>query len=242
MLRRISSHLFPFLRTSRSSSLFPTQASLCLRALELFSTDKICPVTGGIFCTDKPQFIAFVLGGPGSGKGTQCARIVETYGFTHLSAGDLLRNEIHSCSDNCAMILEIIKEGKIVPSEVTVKLIQKAISLGENNKFLIDGFPRTEDNRLAYEQIIGASPSLVLFFDCPEEVMVKRVLNRNEGRVDDNEETVKKRLKVFRELSLPVVDYYSKKGILHRINAMGTADEIFEQVRSIFSAYEPMLK
>lgn len=222
--------------------MFPTQASLCLRALELFSTDKICPVTGGIFCTDKPQFIAFVLGGPGSGKGTQCARIVETYGFTHLSAGDLLRNEIHSCSDNCAMILEIIKEGKIVPSEVTVKLIQKAISLGENNKFLIDGFPRTEDNRLAYEQIIGASPSLVLFFDCPEEVMVKRVLNRNEGRVDDNEETVKKRLKVFRELSLPVVDYYSKKGILHRINAMGTADEIFEQVRSIFSAYEPMLK
>uniref|UniRef100_A0A7C9CKU4 adenylate kinase n=1 Tax=Opuntia streptacantha TaxID=393608 RepID=A0A7C9CKU4_OPUST len=179
MLRRISSHLSPLLHNS-IGSLFPIQASHCLRALELFSTDKGCPVTGGIFCKDKPQFIAFVLGGPGSGKGTQCARIVDTYGFTHLSAGDLLRNEIQSCSKNGAMILEVIKEGKIVPSEVTVKLIQKAISLGENHKFLIDGFPRTEENRLAYERIIGAHPSLVLFFDCPEEVMVKRVLNRNE--------------------------------------------------------------
>uniref|UniRef100_A0A803MTV7 adenylate kinase n=1 Tax=Chenopodium quinoa TaxID=63459 RepID=A0A803MTV7_CHEQI len=116
-----------------------------------------------------------------------------------------------------SMILEIIKEGKIVPSEVTVKLIQKAISFpdNQNHKFLIDGFPRTEENRLAYEQIIGADPNIVLFFDFPEEVMVNRILNRKHGRVDDNDETVKTRLKVFKELSLPVVKYYSKKGILH---------------------------
>lgn len=194
------------------------------------------------FSKEKPPFITFVLGGPGSGKGTQCEKIVETYGFTHLSAGDLLRNEISSNTKNGSMILEIIKEGKIVPSEVTVKLIQKAINSRKNHKFLIDGFPRTEENRLAYEQIIGAGPNLVLFFDCPKEEMVKRVLNRNQGRIDDNEETVKKRLKVFKELSLPVIKYYSKKGILHTINAVGTEDEIFEQVRSIFSAYEPMIK
>ncbi|XP_056694191.1 probable UMP-CMP kinase 2 isoform X2 [Spinacia oleracea] len=181
-------------------------------------------------------------GGPGSGKGTQCEKIVETYGFTHLSAGDLLRHEISSKSENGSMILEIIKEGKIVPSEVTVKLILKSISSTDNHKFLIDGFPRTEENRVAYERIIGAEPNLVLFFDCPEEVMVKRILNRKQGRIDDNDETVKTRLKVFKELSLPVVKYYSKKGILHTINGDRTEDEISSQVREVLSAYEPIFR
>ncbi|CAO2839027.1 unnamed protein product [Amaranthus hypochondriacus] len=204
--------------------------------------DEYQHVQGDFLSKTKPQFIAFVLGGPGSGKGTQCTRIVDTYGLTHLSAGDLLRNEISSKTEHGSMILEIIKEGKIVPSEVTVKLIQKALSAKDNHKFLIDGFPRTEENRVAYERIVGAEPNLVLFFDCPEEVMVKRLLNRKQGRVDDNEETVKTRLKVFKELSLPVVNYYSGRGILHTIDAVGTEDEIFKQVRAVFSAYEPMIR
>ncbi|KAL9237072.1 hypothetical protein vseg_011661 [Gypsophila vaccaria] len=225
MLRRFSSRITPLIYSSKSSAFL-----------------NFNQVQRRSFSKEVSRFVAFVLGGPGSGKGTQCARIVETYGFTHLSAGDLLRNEITSSSENGDLILELIKEGKIVPSEVTVKLIQKAIMLGDNHKYLVDGFPRTEENRLAYERIIRSPPNLVLFFDCPEEEMVKRVLNRNEGRVDDNEDTLKKRLKVFRELSLPVVDYYSKKGILHKVNAVGTEDDIFDQVRAIFSVYEPMIK
>ncbi|KAL2920490.1 putative UMP-CMP kinase 2 [Bienertia sinuspersici] len=205
-------------------------------------TDATSPLQGGSSSKEKQRFKAFVLGGPGSGKGTQCAKIVETYGLTHLSAGDLLRNEISSNSENGSMILELIKVGKIVPSEVTVKLIQNAINSTNNHKFLIDGFPRTEENRLAYERIIGEDPNLVLFFDCPEEVMMDRILHRNEGRVDDNDETVKTRLKVFKELSLPVIHHYSEKGILHTINAVGTEDEIFKKVRAVFSAYEPMLR
>ncbi|KAJ6339316.1 hypothetical protein OIU77_007305 [Salix suchowensis] len=86
----------------------------------------------------------------------------------------------------------------------------------DSNKFLIDGFPRTEENRIAFEKFTGLEPNVVLFFDCPEEEMVKRVLNRNEGRVDDNIDTVKKRLKVFEILNLPVIDYYSKRGKLHK--------------------------
>ncbi|XP_047172592.1 UMP-CMP kinase-like [Vigna umbellata] len=85
---------------------------------------------------------------------------------------------------------------------------------------------------------IGAEPRFVLFFDCPEEEMVKRVLSRNEGRVDDNIDTMRNRLKVFEALNLPVIDYYAKKGKLYRINAVGTADEIFKQVRPVFEACE----
>ncbi|KAK6926365.1 hypothetical protein RJ641_008084 [Dillenia turbinata] len=177
-------------------------------------------------------------GGPGSGKGTQCAKIVETFGFTHLSAGELLRNEILSKSENGAMILKTIKEGNIVPSHVTVKLLQRAIESSDNSKFLIDGFPRSEENRVAYERIIGAEPDVVLFFDLPEDEMIKRVLSRNEGRVDDNIDTIKKRLKVFKSLNLPVVNYYSQKGKLYKIDATGTVDEIFDRVRPIFAALE----
>ncbi|XP_047172591.1 probable UMP-CMP kinase 2 [Vigna umbellata] len=136
------------------------------------------------------------------------------------------------------MILNTIKEGKIVPSEVTVKLILREMKSSDNRKFLIDGFPRSEENRIAFEKIIGAEPRFVLFFDCPEEEMVKRVLSRNEGRVDDNIDTMRNRLKVFEALNLPVIDYYAKKGKLYRINAVGTADEIFKQVRPVFEACE----
>ncbi|KAM7491735.1 hypothetical protein LguiA_034656 [Lonicera macranthoides] len=198
--------------------------------------ESLSSEAGGDFPRVQNPFIAFVLGGPGSGKGTQCAKIAETFGFTHLSAGDLLRKEILSNSENGAMILNKIKKGKIVPSEMTIKLIQREIESSEGNKFLIDGFPRSEENRITYERIIGKEPNIVCFFDLPEEEMVKRVLGRNQGRIDDNIDTVKERLKVFTSLNLPVVDYYSEKGKLYKINALGTVDEIFERVRPIFAS------
>ncbi|KAI4386118.1 hypothetical protein MLD38_004079 [Melastoma candidum] len=181
-------------------------------------------------------FITFVLGGPGSGKGTQCGKIVETFGYSHISAGELLRREIASKSADGTMILNRIKEGKIVPSEVTVKLILREMESGSNSKFLIDGFPRNDENRRAFEEIVGVEPEIVLFFDCPDEEMVKRVLNRNQGRVDDNYDTVVKRLKVFKKHNLPVINYYANKGKLHKIDAVGTEDKIFERVRPIFAS------
>ncbi|OVA19539.1 Adenylate kinase [Macleaya cordata] len=236
MWRRVASHSSLF--SAFKSSVPKNQAAYRFKFLEVFSTEIETPAKEGFSSRERVPFITFVLGGPGSGKGTQCAKIVESFGFTHLSAGDLLRKEISSNSDKGAMILDTIKEGKIVPSEVTVNLIQRAIESSGNYKFLIDGFPRSEENRIAFERIMGAEPNFVLFFDCPEDEMVKRVLSRNQGRVDDNIDTIKKRLKVFVALNLPVINYYSEKGKVHKINAVGTEDEIFEQVLRIFSAYE----
>ncbi|XP_022731317.1 UMP-CMP kinase isoform X1 [Durio zibethinus] len=238
MWRRVAS-LSSFISSSNSS--FLAQAACRLNIWESLTTGIAQQAKGVIVPKEKTPFITFVLGGPGSGKGTQCIKIVETFGFRHLSAGDLLRREIASNSADGAMILNTIKEGKIVPSEVTVKLIQKEMELSENHKFLIDGFPRTEENRIAFEQIIGVEPNVVLFFDCPEEEMVKRVLNRNQGRVDDNLETIRKRLKVFEALNLPVINYYSQRGKLYKINAIGTVDEIFEQVHPVFRAFEQVV-
>ncbi|KAL0856222.1 hypothetical protein Bca101_061375 [Brassica carinata] len=199
-----------------------------------FSCLDVSIEVNGTASGKKPTVI-FVLGGPGSGKGTQCAYIVEHFGYTHLSAGDLLRAEIKSGSENGTMIQNMIKEGKIVPSEVTIKLLQKAIQENGNDKFLIDGFPRNEENRAAFEKVTGIEPKFVLFFDCPEEEMERRLLGRNQGREDDNIETIRKRFKVFLESSLPVIQYYEAKGKVRKIHAAKPIEEVFQEVKAVFS-------
>nr|GMC89407.1 UMP-CMP kinase 3 [Ipomoea batatas]GMC91253.1 UMP-CMP kinase 3 [Ipomoea batatas] len=193
------------------------------------------------------MFLCFLnlQGGPGSGKGTQCANIVEHFGYTHLSAGDLLRAEIKSGSENGTMIQNMIKEGKIVPSEVTIALLQRAIQENGNDKFLIDGFPRNEENRAAFERVLititfdilqtGIQPDFVLFFDCPEEEMEKRLLSRNQGREDDNIETIRKRFKVYMESSLPVIEYYKSKEKVQKIDAAKPVNEVFNAVKAVFT-------
>ncbi|XP_043697849.1 UMP-CMP kinase 3-like isoform X2 [Telopea speciosissima] len=210
-----------------------------LRLLDKFMGTMVAAANreaNGCLPNGKMVKVVFVLGGPGSGKGTQCANIVEHFGFSHLSAGDLLRAEIKSGSENGAMIQNMIKEGKIVPSEVTIKLLQQAMQESDNDKFLIDGFPRNEENRAAFEKVTGIIPEFVLFFDCSEEEMERRILNRNQGREDDNIDTIRKRFKVFVESSVPVVEYYESKGKVRKIDAGKPVGEVFEAVKTVFSS------
>ncbi|KAF5946464.1 hypothetical protein HYC85_016692 [Camellia sinensis] len=189
----------------------------------------------GSSLSEKKATVVFVLGGPGSGKGTQCTNIVEHFGYTHLSAGDLLRAEKESSSENGTMIQNMIKEGKIVPSVVTIKLLQRAMQANNNDKFLIDGFPRNEENRAAFESVTGIEPEFVLFLDCSEEVMERRLLGRNQGRADDNIDTIRKRFKVYMESTLPVIEYYNSKGKVRKIDAEKPVEEVFEAVKSVFT-------
>ena len=114
-----------------------------------------CSLSSNIRAAPTPQ-IVFVLGGPGSGKGTQCSRIVERFDFVHLSAGDLLRAEKSTGSPSAELINRCISEGKIVPVEVTVNLIKKAIRSSGKNRFLIDGFPRNEENLNGWNQAMSS--------------------------------------------------------------------------------------
>ena len=190
----------------------------------------------------KPTFdpkdvtVIFVLGGPGAGKGTQCANIVRDYGFAHFSAGDLLRTEQNRPdSEFGELIKTYIREGKIVPMEVTVALIENAMREEINKagkRFLIDGFPRQMDQGLRFEQDVCPS-KMVLFFDTTEEVMLKRLLKRAEtsGREDDNIESIKKRFRTFVETSMPVVEYYEKSGKVVRVDASKSVDAVFQEVK-----------
>lgn len=194
--------------------------------------------------------VVFVLGGPGAGKGTQCANLVRDYGFTHLSAGDLLRAEQdRKGSQYGDMIRSYIKEGTIVPMEVTIQLLENAmkdaIKHKDNRMFLIDGFPRKMDQALKFEQAVVPS-KFTLFFDCPEDVMQQRLLKRGEtsGRDDDNLESIKKRFRTFVETSMPVVDMFEKESRVVKVKATAEPDKVYEDVKKQFKerGLEPRTK
>lgn len=185
--------------------------------------------------------VLFVLGGPGAGKGTQCANLVRDFGFKHLSAGDLLREEQNRPgSEFGEMIKSYIKEGQIVPMEVTIQLLenamQESINSHNNRKFLIDGFPRKMDQAVKFEEVVVPS-KFTLFFDCPEETMRERLLNRGKtsGRSDDNEESIKKRFVTFVETSMPVVKMFEKEGRVIIVDAKQTPEQVYEDVKKRFA-------
>ncbi|KAL8292367.1 hypothetical protein RQP46_001833 [Phenoliferia psychrophenolica] len=183
--------------------------------------------------------VIFVLGGPGAGKGTQCALLVSSLHFAHLSAGDLLRAEQQrEGSEYGALIKNYITEGKIVPMEVTLKLLENAMreviksgKEGERKTFLIDGFPRQMDQAVKFDESVCLS-SMVLFLVCPEDKLVQRLLKRGEtsGRDDDNIESIKKRLQTFIATSMPVVEYYRKQGKVVDIDSSATVEEVNEEI------------
>ena len=183
--------------------------------------------------------VIFVLGGPGAGKGTQCANLVRDYNFTHLSAGDLLRAEQERPnSEFGTLIKDYIKDGLIVPMEVTVQLLENAMmevvqkDKDRKGKFLIDGFPRKMDQALKFEETVCPA-KFVLFFDCPEKEMQRRLLERGKtsGRTDDNAESIKKRFRVFVEASMPVVDYFDKQGRVVKVVATKTPDVVYKETK-----------
>lgn len=157
---------------------------------------------------NKPRII-FILGGPGSGKGTQCDIMNKKYDFIHYSTGDLLRDFIKTDCEEAAKIRAILAEGKLAPSEMLVDIIKKNIfKNGENNKvYLIDGFPRSAENYEAWIKIFGTSVTIktLIYLECKLETLEARLLERGKssGREDDNLETIRKRFRTYDENTRP---------------------------------------
>ena len=188
----------------------------------------------------------FVLGGPGSGKGTQCARIVQEFGFVHLSTGDLLRAEQGKAdSDLAPLIAACISEGRLVPVTLIVQLLDRAIAaaLKEGRRyFLVDGFPRAVDQKAAWDELLGSKRGLavpfILYFDCPLSVLEQRLLSRGQssGRADDNLEAIKKRFVTFEQESRPVVQLFADEGRARLIDGTETPEQVYGKVRRLVSS------
>lgn len=177
--------------------------------------------------------IVWVLGGPGSGKGTQCDLIVERLGFTHISSGDLLRAEARSGSDRGRQLNQIMEMGDLVPLETVLRLLEEAMAAARSTSkgFLVDGFPRDLEQADQFEQHIGPC-TRILYFEVSDETMRARLLKRGltSGRVDDNEETIQRRIQTFHRASEPVIAAYEDRCV--RINAENTVEEIYDEACS----------
>lgn len=183
--------------------------------------------------------VVFVLGGPGSGKGTNCSKIVEHFGYTHLSAGDLLRAERTAGGELADMINTYIKEGKIVPAEVTVRLLKNAMERSGSDRFLVDGFPRDLENLECWKKQMSdiAEVQFLLFLDCPTNVMEERLLERGKtsGRSDDNIESIRKRLFTYDQSTRPIIEYFRGIGKVREVNSHRPIDEVFAEVSVHFA-------
>ena len=179
--------------------------------------------------------VIFIVGPPGVGKNTQCDKLVEKYKLIHFGAGDLLRAEAKKDTEEGKLINSIISQGKIVPVKITCSLLKKAMDeSGKNNIFLIDGYPRNQDNIDGWNEVFGDNYKLItsIILGCDEELLEKRLLQRaqHSGRSDDKVEVIKKRFKVYVEQSQPIEAKLKLMGPFIEVKADGTIDEVFQKI------------
>ena len=180
-----------------------------------------------------------LFGAPGSGKGTQSELLARHYGLQHLSTGDLLRAEIRTGSELGKEIDELISKGNLVPDHQMVHLIAHYIDdLPKDCKGVIfDGYPRTVEQADALTLLLRrrGMDAVMLELMVDEDEIIKRLLERGKssGRADDNFDTIKKRLRIYQEVTKPVSAYYLRHHNYFLINGNYSMEQTFEQIDTI---------
>lgn len=177
-----------------------------------------------------------LLGPPGSGKGTQAARLKEYLQVPHISTGDLLRAEVAAGSPLGVQAKEVMARGDLVSDEILLGMLESRFSRADTaNGFILDGYPRNQAQADALGvllQKMGRPMDYAVQLEVPTELLVERIAGRAaaEGRADDTPESVRTRLKVYDSQTAPVIDYYRQHGQLTVVNGVGSLDEVFSRL------------
>lgn len=181
------------------------------------------------------------IGPPGSGKGTQCRRLSSHLAIPHLSTGEMLRWKRDNTVDG-PMVAGFIDGGNLAPDQFVMNMVSFRISDPDcGSGYLLDGFPRTVvQAELFDEHLAGRETQLDHVFQliASDEELVSRMVKRSEleGRTDDTPETIANRLSVYRARTRPVLDHYAGRGLVRPIDAMQSADTMFEQLQAIIES------
>ena len=170
------------------------------------------------------------LGPPGAGKGTQAAFLCEANSYLHLSTGELLRKEIELNTELGNHVKDIMNKGELVSDQLVLEIVKKNLDK-DNRGWILDGYPRNLSQVNSLNDVlmdINQPLELVFYLDIPDEVLIKRLLLR--GRKDDNEESIKRRLKIYKETTEPLIEYYKNLSLLEFINADGDLKTIFADI------------
>ncbi len=178
-----------------------------------------------------------LFGAPGSGKGTQSAKLIDEYGLYHISTGELLRDHIKRGTPLGKTADEYISKGQLIPDQLMIDILDDVLEKEASGKsgVVFDGFPRTIPQAEALKELLrkrGTDLHAVIGLEVPEEELVNRMLARGKetGRADDNIETIKNRLDVYHNQTMPLRDYYTKEKKYLAINGLGIVDEIFRDI------------
>ncbi len=184
-----------------------------------------------------------IFGPPGAGKGTQAAHINERFKVPHISTGDLLREAVKNETETGLLARSYMNSGALVPDAVMIEMIKERLTGSDNDVFMLDGFPRTVAQAEALDETLEEADlklDMVIFLDVNDDEVVSRILNRQEieGRQDDSREVVRERLNVYREKTSPLVSYYGSKGILRKVDGVGSVDEISQRIDQLLLPLE----
>ncbi|HJU25754.1 MAG TPA: adenylate kinase [Rhodanobacteraceae bacterium] len=183
-----------------------------------------------------------LLGAPGSGKGTQAARLKAELGVAHISTGDLLRAAVKAGTPLGLRAKAVMDAGHLVSDEIVLGMLEERLALPDTKGgFILDGYPRNLAQADALDRLlkrIGQPLDAVLKLNVPDADIIKRteIRFKAEGRVDDDPDTVRRRLQVYAEQTAPVADYYAQRGLLAEVDGVGVIEEIFARLLAALNA------
>ncbi len=182
-----------------------------------------------------------LLGPPGSGKGTQAALLVAQLGVPHISTGALLRNAAKRGTELGLQAKSITDKGELVPDDIMSDMIEERLSRDDlDNGFILDGYPRNLAQAKSLDimlERLDKPADVAIHIDIDPEQIIKRIARREkeEGRADDTEKTVRNRMRVYAEQTAPVADYYAERGLLTRVLGNGPKEEISQRILSVLT-------
>lgn len=187
-----------------------------------------------------------MLAPPGAGKGTQGERIASRYQVPHISSGEVFRQEVEKNSPLGQRLRGYLDAGDLVPDDLVLDILMERVieAAANDGGYVLDGFPRTlPQAKAAFEMAVNATAKVtaqvVLYLDAPPEVLMERLTRRGEGRADDSAEVARHRLEVYAKNTQPLIDYYSGRGIVVRIDATPAIDEVSGEIFAALDKIEP---
>jgi adenylate kinase len=182
-----------------------------------------------------------LMGPPGAGKGTQAVVIAQKLGIPHISTGDIFRANVTAGTQLGVEAKRFMDAGEYVPDSVTNAMVRDRLAQADAaNGFLLDGYPRTLDQINELDDILsglGSSVERVVEITADTDEVVARLLNRaiEQGRADDTEDVIRRRLEVYSEQTAPLTDLYGSRGILVKVDGLGTVAEVTNRIESVLN-------
>ncbi|MEY2737669.1 MAG: hypothetical protein RL683_787 [Actinomycetota bacterium] len=179
-----------------------------------------------------------LIGPPGAGKGTQAVKLAETFGIPAISTGDIFRENVKNETELGKQAKAFMDRGEYVPDSLTNALVRDRLTWDDaKNGFLLDGYPRTEDQVNELDEILkdaGQSLNAVVLITADTDEVVRRLLGRaaEQGRADDTEDVIRRRLEVYAEQTAPLINIYSHRNLVAEVDGLGAVDEVTGRILS----------